>query len=289
MDKQFLLILVLGIGTKGFTQTNAQTMGWQYSFYPSGKEYTTVSKTEIFANFNSKFDQLSLGHALRVEMDRVDLPVEYWAGGSNEFNIYDLHYTINASYPISEYAEFHMELKPTLTSTFENSLSSEDVFLYGSASALWRGEIVSRPSYVRIGIAYSNHLGAPEFLPVLAFSAMVSEKFSFQLGFPESHITYRLKPWSTISARFNYEGKYVNLSVPMVMEDNDPAKKLKWEWASLGINYSHELGSLWSIDLGAGYLLKNNFSLRNENEETVSTIKQDPSPFLSSGIKLKLN
>ena len=289
MDKQFLLILVLGIGTKGFTQTNAPNIGWQYSFYPSGKEYTTVSKTEIFANIIKNYDELSLEHALRVEMDRVDLPVEYWAGGSKEVIFYDLYYSVNASYPISEYAELHIELKPSLTTTFENSLSSEDVFLYGSATALWRGEIASRPSYVRLGIAYSDYLGEPEFLPVLAFSAVVSEKFSFQLGFPESYMTYRLKSWSTISARLNYEGKYVNLSAPMVMKENDPAKKLKWEWTSLGINYSHELGALWSIDFGAGYLLKNNFSLRNENGESLSAIKQDPSPFLSSGIKLKLN
>lgn len=289
MENRFLLILVLGIGTKGFTQTSSPHIGWQYSLYPSGKEYTTVNKTALFADVSSQFDDLSLEHALQFEMDQVELPIEYWTDGSSEVHIYDFSYTVNLRYSLSENTAFHVEFEPSVTSTFETSISSEDVFLYGGAFAWFRREIGTKPAYFKIGITYSSHLGEPELLPFLAFSTVISEKIAIQLGFPDSEITYRFTSSSNLSAGLNYEGKYVNLGSSLLHKENDPAEKLKWEWTSLGVNFSHKLSTLWSFELGTGYLLKNKFSLRNENEETLSTINLDPSPFLTSGIKLKFN
>lgn len=287
LNKRFLLILVLGIGAKGLSQTGDQNAGWNYSFYPSGEEYTTVSKTELYGNFNSVFKDLRLEHSLRFEMDQLDLPIEYWTDDNDSTRLYDFSYAIKLVYSITEFTELQLEVKPVFSSTFEHKFSTEDVFLYGGAFALLRGEIASKPSFLKIGIAYSHHLGEPEFLPALAFSSMVSEKLSLTLGFPESEIVYRFNPSNIISAGLQFEGKYVNLGSTFLREEENSADKLKWEWSSLEVNYSHDLSTLLSIEIGGGYLLKNEFSLRNENEETLSTIKLDPYPFLSSGIKLK--
>ncbi|MCG9970891.1 DUF6268 family outer membrane beta-barrel protein [Christiangramia crocea] len=287
MENRLLLILVLGIGGKSFSQTNFQTMGWQYSLYPSGEQYTTVSKTELFANFSRQFEEFSLDHALRLEMDLVELPIQYWTRGSRDVYIYDFSYAVGLNYSFSKNIAFHVEFEPSVTSTFENDFSSEDVVLYGGAYALISRQIAAKPAYLKIGIAYSSHLGEPEMLPLLAFSAMISKKLTVQLGFPKSEITYRFRPSGVLSAGLSYEGKYVNLGSSLLQEGNDHAEKLKWEWTSLGMNYSHDLSTLLAIELGAGYLLKNEFSLRNEEGEAFSTIKLNPYPFLSSGIKLK--
>lgn len=289
MENRFLLILVLGIGTKGFTQTSGPNLGWQYSLYPSGKEYTTVSKTALFADVSNHFQNFSLEHDFQFEMDQVDLPVEYWTEGSRDVHIYDFSYAVNFSYFLSENVGFHVDFAPSVISTFESTLSSDDIVLYGGAFASFNSEIGAKPTYLKLGIAYSSYFGEPEILPVFAFSTVVSEKFTVQVGFPESEIAYKFKPSSLLRGSLNYEGKYVNLGPSLSQKGNDPAEKLKWEWTSLELNYSHELSTLWTIELGTGYLLKNTFSLRNENEQTLSTIKLDPSLFLTSGIKLKIN
>lgn len=280
---------MLGIGINGLSQTGNQNAGWNYSFYPSGEEYITVSKSELYGNFDSGFKHLRLEHALRFEMDQVDLPIEYWTDDNDLTTLYDFSYAVKLIYPFSEFTELQVEVEPVFSSTFEHKFSSEDVFLYGGAFALLRGEIASKPTFLKIGIAYSHHLGEPEFLPVLAFSTMVSEKLSLTLGFPESEISYKFSPSNIISAGLQFEGKYVNLGSTLLREEENSADKLKWEWSSLEANYSHDLSTLLSIEFGAGYLLKNKFSLRNENEKTLSTIKLDPNLFLSSGIKLKFN
>lgn len=289
MENRLVLILVLGLGTKSFAQTSGEYIGLQYSLYPSGEEYTTISRSKLYAGFTNRFKNLSFEHALGFEVDQLDFPIEYSTNDNNTSRIYDFSYAVNLNYEISEFLELHLELEPTLTSDLKNSLSSKDLFLYGGAFALLRGEVDAKPFYFKLGVAYSRYLGEPEFLPVLSFSSRLSERLYFKLGFPESKITYKLGPSGSLSAGLEYEGKYANLSSPLYLEDNDPANKLKWEWSSINMNYSYELNKFWSFDFGIGYLLKNNFSLRNENEKTISTFKLDSSPFLSSGIKLMFN
>lgn len=289
MENRFVLILVLGLGTKGFAQTNGQYIGWQYGLYPSGNQYTTVSKSKLYGNFTNRFNNLNFNHAVQLEVDQFDFPFELSANRSSAFYVYDFSYAVDLSYAISEFMEVHLEFEPSLTSNLEKALSTEDIFFYGGAYALMRGKMDATPFYFKFGVSYSSYLGEPEFLPVLTFFTRVSEKLSFTLGFPESGIMYKLVPSGTLSAGLLYEGKYVNLSAPFYLNENDPAEKLKWEWTSLTVHYSYELNELWSFEVGGGYLLKNDYSLRNERDETLSTITLDPSPFLSSGIKLMFN
>lgn len=289
MDKRFLLIIFLGMGANGFTQTGNLHAGWDYWFYPTSEEYTTISKTVLYGNFFSRFNQLRLEHGLQFEMDLVDLPVEYWTGNNSSTTLYEFSYGVNLSYPISEMAELHLKVKPVFSGTFEHKFSSEDVFLYGGIFALLRGEIAAKPSFIKIGMAYSHDLGEPELLPFIQFSATVSDRLSFKAGFPESEITFRLRPESTLVARLSYQGKYGNLGSASIQGEEYSAAKLKWEWSSLGVNYTHDLSPILSMNFGAGYLLKNQFSLRNEDEKTISTIDLDSYPFLSSGIELKFN
>lgn len=289
MENRLVLMLVLGLGTKGFAQTYSDNIGYQYSLYPSGKEYTTISKSKLYTNFNNRLFHLNLAHTLRLEVDQLELPIEYSINGSSTLNVYDFSYAVDLSYGVSDFMELHLEVEPTLTSNLGKAISSEDLYLFGEAFALLTGELNSRPYHLQLGIAYSRYLGEPELLPVVTFSTRISEKLSVKLGFPESKITYSLMPSGTLSAGLQYEGKYVNLSSPLYLEENGSTEKLKWEWTSLTMDYSYVLNELWSFEFGAGYLLKNNFSLRNENEETLSTFKLEPSPFLSSGIKLMFN
>lgn len=289
MENRFVLMLVLGLSTKGFAQTNSQNIGWQYGLYPSGKEYTTMSKSKLYGNFANQFNTLNFEHTVELEVDQFDFPFEFSTNRSSAFYVYDLSYAVDVSYALSEFMEFHLEFEPSITSNLESTLSSEDIFFYGGAFAIMSGKIDTKPFFLKFGIAYSRYLGEPEFLPVLTFFTRISDKLSFKMGFPESEIMYRLTPSGTLTAGLEYEGKYVNLSSPFYLKENDPAEKLKWEWTSLTVNYSYVLSKLWSFEVGAGYLLKNEFSLRNEKEETLSTINLDSSPFLSTGFKLMFN
>ena len=117
LNKRFLLILLLGIGANGLSQTGDHNAGWNYSFYPSGEEYTTVSKTELYGNFNTVFNDLRLEHSLRLEMDQVDLPIEYWTDDNDSTMLYDLSYAIKLVYSISEFTELQLEVKPVFSST----------------------------------------------------------------------------------------------------------------------------------------------------------------------------
>lgn len=289
VENRLVLILVLGLGTKSFAQNSDENIGWQYSLYPLGEEHTTISRSKLYGGFTNRFNKINLKHTLRFEADQLYLPIEYSENENSTSSIYDFSYAMDLNYALSEFLEFHFELEPTITSNLKNSISSEDLFFYGRAFARIKGEVATKPFYVNVGVAYSRDLGEPEVLPVLTFSSRISEKLFFKLGFPESEISYLWGSYGTLSAGLKYEGKYVNLSSPINLEENEPANKLKWEWSSLNVNYSYELNKLWSFEFGVGYLLKNNFSLRNENEKTISTFKLDPSPFLSSGIKLKFN
>lgn len=289
MENRLVLILVLGLGTKSFAQASDRNIGWQYSIYPLGEEHTTISRSKLYGGFTNRFNKINLKHAIGFEADQLYLPFEYSQNENGTSSIYDFSYAMDLNYVLSEFLEFHFELEPTLTSNLKNSISSEDLFFYGRAFARIKGEVAHKPFYFNVGVAYSRDLGEPEVLPVLTFSSRISEKFILKLGFPETKISYLWDSYGTLSAGLKYQGKYVNLSTPIYIEENQAANKLIWEWTSLNVNYSYELNKLWSFDFGVGYLLKNNFSLRNVNEKRISSFELDPSPFLSSGINLKFN
>jgi hypothetical protein len=178
-------------------------------------------------------------------------------------------------------------LTPKLSSNFSDGIKADDVYI--NALAIFNYSR-SKNSILSFGAMYSNTFGTPAPLPYISYYKRFSDKWSMNLGFPVTGLTYGISPKSKLTGFFEFRGFSANISENI----SDPsfmkgrlAERIKYKDLFSGLEYVHNFNKI-TIKAKAGYTLSREFELRNKDRNTAYEFDMENSFFFGVGVAFSL-
>lgn len=283
MNKKIVTILMLSAGLCGYAQQNKSIVEFNYKLTPTGADDIALQNTNIYIDVSTNVGTGILTHSFNGDYNLYDYTAAQYFNIESLKSFYNLKYQLEYKYPFTSSFNIHAQANAAIMSTLNKSLSSNDLFFGGGLYISKTNALGDKPSVLKLGISYSAITGEPTYLPIISYEKIVSDRFSYKIGFPETEITYGLSEVSQVKLNLETNGYYANISEPLYVSVNDVAEKAKISSTTLGLQYNYEMDESWSIKLGAEYALKNSYKLENNNN-TVYDFNVATKPTFSTGI-----
>lgn len=234
----------------------------------------------IKINLPVKLKKGMLLNSLSFSTNRISYNSEIGLNTSTIENFKTLKYSIGFLNNINETWKFKAAIAPTISSNFESSINSDDVFINGSLVFMK----VNNGSKLRLGLAYNSGFGMNTPIPVISYSKKVSETFSYTLGMPETKFVYKFSQNNALNLYLKPRGFYSNISENIFLDSSVKAERAKYRTIVSGLNYLHRIDDCWNISINAGYQISSKYDLLNG---TNSVYEFETKNNLFVGLKLK--
>ncbi|MGR7814219.1 hypothetical protein [Lacinutrix undariae] len=283
MNKKIATILMLSVGLCGYAQQNKSVAEFNYKLTPAGTDDISLQNTNIYIEVPTNVGTGVMTHSFNGDYNLYDYTAAQYFNTESLNSFYNLKYQLEYKYPLTSSFNIHAQANVAIMSILNKSLSSNDLFFGGGLYISKNYSLGDKPSVLKLGISYSAITGEPTYLPIISYEKIVSDRFSYKIGFPETEITYGLSEMSQVKLNLETNGYYANLSQPLYVSVNDVAEKAKISSTTLGLQYNYKMDKSWSIKLCAEYALKNSYKLENNNN-TVYDFDVATKPTFSTGI-----
>ncbi|MEM9362360.1 MAG: DUF6268 family outer membrane beta-barrel protein [Bacteroidota bacterium] len=198
-----------------------------------------------------------------------------------------LHYGID----IEGKYRFEGAFKPTISSSWTNSLSEDDLLwnFSTSISKIWlnkRQEI----SQIKIGVLNDVLFGKPQIIPLFAYTSQIGNRFFWEIGFPESSVEFQFNERNQLLLEYGYTGMYSNISNELQIEDFGEVTDSKFiqNGSQLALNYVFRLQPNLTTFSRIGYQLGGDFEIQDSAGNQLYDFGQGSSIFFSMGIMYNL-
>ncbi|WP_298363789.1 DUF6268 family outer membrane beta-barrel protein [uncultured Lutibacter sp.] len=156
---------------------------------------------------------------------------------------------------------YSVEISPTVSSNFESKILFKDVILNGELVFKRKLKVGS----FQIGLLKNSNVGFKNLVPVISYSSSINDNINYTLGFPQSKVQYKLNSTNSLNLYIKPKGFYANLSDAIMLNSFEEAEKALFQSVITGLNYIHKIDDYWKISLDAGYQLKADYKLLNNN------------------------
>ncbi|MEH6408142.1 MAG: DUF6268 family outer membrane beta-barrel protein [Leeuwenhoekiella sp.] len=286
MNRNILLILIISLGSKMYSQ-QTDTFSFDYMLAPIGNNDVDANKTSLAFSLPVVWNDLTLITTAGFDYSRFTyLNSLGFETGSLE-NMYNTYINLDFTYHLSEKWAFSTDFNTAIISTLTEPVTSEDVFFTGGLFVIKNGGTENLPTQIKAGLGYYNFTGIPQILPVVSFSQQLDENLFYKIGFPETLITYSLNQRSRINAVAQLDGYYAHLSNPVILQTTN-ATNASVSSTTLSLGYEYDMDEYWSYNFKAGYLIDNDYDLRDSADDKIYSFDMPTRPFFSTGIKFNL-
>ena len=282
-----MLILILTIGTKMYSQTNKDLFAFDYALAPANNEDVDLNKTSLLINIPAQWQNFEITAALDADYYRAEFLESFPLETSELERLYNVSAGVDFRYNLAENWSFTADFNTAIASNLTSKISNEDL-LYTGGFHIAKTADSDLPLNIKLGLGYRTYLGKPKWLPELSISQQLDENLSYEIGFPQTQVRYALDPNNSFMVIATQDGMYANLSTPIILNTNTSAAKTELSATTLSLGYEYALDDNWSFSLKGGYLLKNKFNLLNNTENQVFAFDMPSRPFFSTGIKFNL-
>ncbi len=277
MSKNIIVILLLSIGARSYSQQDESIISLDYALAPSGDDQLDYNKKQIKLTYPLKLGDFSLKNSLYVAAHQYS---------SNDLSI-GMEYDTNTYYKVAYQPEIRYQSNSDfgffgfadigISSSLKKNLVSNDFILnYGAGISLNLKKSVLKT--MEFGLAYNTTFGEQQFMPLVKANLQLSEAFSFQAGFPLSKLAYKINEWQSLSLEHLYSGNLFN--------DHALGEKVEMKQVSTNLDYNLRLDDHWGIHFSTGYFHKNDIKLHSE--ETTIQSYSNPGMVFSTGFQFKL-
>jgi len=297
MKKIILLFLVL-IGFQSIAQS--ELAGVRYGFLGGNNNELDINRSQAWFTIPTKLKNNNfLLHRISYQQ------LNFSFSDSNIFEteglekFHEFKYGLTYIKPLKNQWIFTVNAQPTISSNLRRSLSFDDFNFTGAIGATKRFK--SQKSSLSFGLSYSNRLGIPAPLPYFLYLRTINKKFNYSIGFPVSRFNYNVFPKTQLNLQFALDGYYGNISSPLKLINgneeftyngkNYPIKdinKMSISMNTMALGISHKLHNNWYLNVKSGYIVSNQVSLRDHNDELFSYDFSNKF-YASIGIVLKRN
>jgi len=282
-----MIFLLLGIGTKAHSQLQESTFKLEYMVSPAGSDNTGISKTGLENTSIFTVRKFEFKNTASLDSYQFTYPVNFNLDAEELGGIYNFSEKADLGYQLSEKWALHANIGVALVSTFQGKITEEDLVYTGGLyikSKLGNG----KASHIILGGGYYTFFGKPGIYPVFSYYRAINDNISVEFGFPSTVLNYDFNEKADLKATLDFNGIYANLSNPVNADWKNSAQKAELHKTSLGLDYNYVLDESWSFNLGAGYLLNNEYNLLDSENNNIFSVNTASQPFFTTGIKFNL-
>ena len=277
MSKNIIVILLLSIGARSYSQQDESIISLDYALAPSGDDQLDYNKKQIKLTYPIKFGDFSFKNSLYAAAHQYsynDLSTEIQYDTDTYYKLTyqpEINYQWTNDFGVFGFADIG------ISSTLEEKLDSNDFILnYGAGISLSLKKTILKN--IELGLAYNTIFGEQQFTPLVKANFQLSEAFSLQAGFPLSKLAYKINNRQTLSLQHLYSGNLFN--------DYASGEMVEMQQVSTSLDYNLMLDTHWGIHFSAGYFHKNNIQLHSE--KTTIQSYSNPGMTFSTGFQFKL-
>ena len=288
MSKKIIFIVLLSVLTfNAFAQLDEGAVFVDYAIAQvseDGVDFSTIS-----AKFSSplKLKKGVLVNSVGVDYFQMNYHDNFEIETQDLENLYNINYNLRYVYPLVNKWALIGQVGTSLSSNLRSSIQSDDFIFTGGINAVKIGGTLENPSRLVFGLNYITLIGKPRILPMISYLKKVNDKFSYGLGFPNTHAKYNFSEKHSLKSLIWVNGFYTNLGDPIFINSNMKADKASYREISLGLEYNYALNKRTSVILKGGYNIYNEYLLLDMNNNEVYNFNTASEPYFSIGLKFK--
>ncbi len=293
--KFIFAIILCTYMTSAQAQMQQEDISLDYSYIGSGKAGNSDNYSKIaFNKFIAKgtlYRKVTKNRSLFFHTaSYANINIDY----SNEFGIptdmehfHSFSYSIGASIPLKNKWRFTAVFSPTLASNFEGNVQFKDVQFLGIA---FFGKAINKTKslYLNIGAMYSNTFGSPAPLPYFSLIWSPNKKFKYELGFPNTGITYKANEKLSFGTKLFIAGDNLRLGDNLVYKDQStPIDNIRLSNLGWGLEGKKKFNKHISLKLAGGYTFSRKFEF-NDGSNVLQDFNLDNNFYGTIGISISL-
>lgn len=283
MKKEIVLIIMIATSFSGYSQFSRDLISFNYTLAPIGNDDgIELYKTSLKLNVPIKLKKGVLINSIGYDYYQLNYSNTNF-DTSTLNNFYGLNYSAMYLYPLAEKWNLSIRGGASLATNSTSSITTDDLILNGSLTAVKLGGSKEKPSRLMFGLGYSTFSGEPRILPVVSYSKKVNEKFSYGIGFPNTYAQLNANDRSSFKTLIWLNGFYANLNESIV-----EAEKASFTTVSTGLEYNYLMDDIWSLTFKGGYSIYNKYELLDADSNTSYDFDLGPKPYFSAGVKFSL-
>lgn len=263
----------------------------EYSFIPSNNSEDQYTRLRALLNYPIKVkgsDYLIIGAEYnRILLNlREDYPFDREA--LDALNIIDLN--LGYTFKANDTWRYGLNLNPRIASTLNGKITLDDVFLNGGVYAIkdrTKAKDIKRPYRLVLGLTYNTTTGIPFPLPFVSYYRKINTKWSFNAGIPKSNFKYHFNESSNLQAFTALDGYFAHVQNDIEI-DGEKVDNISLSAIVSGLGYEYSFSEHLVFYSYAGYTLRLNNVLRDNNRDEVFRINQLNTVYFRTGIKFKL-
>ena len=270
MEKEDLALDYSYIGSGNTGESNEISFN---KFTAKGTVYRKVTKnrsmffhTVSYANININYSE-ALNIATELE------------------HFHSFSYSIGASLPIKNNWRLTAVFSPTLASNFEGNVKFSDLQYLG---IVFFGKAInqSKSLYLNIGAMYSNTLGSPTPLPYFSLIWSPSKKFKYELGFPNTGITYKATEKLSFGSKLFITGDNLTLGDNLTYQNQTtPIDNIRLSNFGWGLDVKKRFNKHISLKIAGGYTFARKFEF-NDGSKVVQDFNMDNNFYGTVGLSI---
>jgi hypothetical protein len=284
-----LILLALFVGYISNAQLEAGSIGIDYTLAPLSEDGVDFSKASAKLRLPTQLKKGLLLNSFGVDYYKLNYSNSFDIQTNELEKLYAINYSIGYVRPLTAKWILMGQVGTSLSSNLTRSISSDDFIFRGGINAIKRGGTLENPSRLTFGLNYTTITGEPRILPMISFTKKVNDKFSYGIGFPNTHAKYNFNEKHSLKSLIWINGFYSNLGNPILVDADIEAEKASYRAVSFGLEYNYLLNSNISLILKGGYSVSNEYHLLDTNNNEVYDFDTTPEPYFSVGLKYKLN
>jgi len=258
------------IGSGNTEDANAVSFN---KFVAKGTIYNKITKNKFIFFHTASYANININYS-----DALNIATEL-----EQFHSFS--YSIGTSIPMKKSWRFTAVFSPTLASNFEGKVRFNDLQFLGIA---FFGKAInqSKSLYLNIGAMYSNTLGSPTPLPYFNLIWYASNKLKYELGFPNTGVSYKVTEKLSLSSKLFIAGDNLSLGNNLVYQNQsthiDNIRLTNFGWGLEGkMKFSKHIG----LKLAGGYTFSRKFEF-NDGSNVVHDFKLDNNFYGTVGLSI---
>ena len=279
-----VLFIVVCIGSHAiFAQQNSLFVT-EIKYVPGTSNTVGFQKSMVGFNYPIALKKGTLTNSLQYSNYKMDYnsneKLDYSTLNLKSFN--SIAYSLSFNNELSNDWAYTISVAPTIASNFNSSVSINDVSIEGG---LVFSKIIADKK-LHLGVVRNSSFGFETLIPVISVDGAINKNLRYSIGFPITEFLYSINNINQFGAYVKPEGFYANTGNNLVI-NNDTVEKAKFQSFVSGIKFSHCIDDNWKIEFDAGYQLKSDYDLLDENNNSVYEFKTKNN--ISAGVSLKFN
>ena len=200
-----------------------------------------------------------------------------------------LDINLGYTYKMNEKWRAAFKITPRLASTLNGKITNEDLFLNGGVFFIKDRRNIDNvhPYRLILGLTYNTTAGIPFPLPLISYFREINDKWSYTIGVPKMNLKYGINENNNIQTFVALDGYFAHLQKPTEILGKK-VDNISLSVVASGFGYEHLISKHLVAYSYAGYTLRLNNILRNNNRDNIFTLDNLNSFYLRTGIKFKI-